>query len=65
MVEFGSVTDIHSCFPIRPGKSRKQISFFGTSDSLYNYYVEAVGCGEQEENRWIRRSRGFWALRLR
>jgi hypothetical protein len=46
--------------------TEKQILFFGTSDSLYNYYVEAMcfGCGHQEENKWIRRSPVFWALRL-
>jgi 5-methylcytosine-specific restriction endonuclease McrA len=53
-------------FPIRPGTPKKQIPFFGTSDSLYNYYLEAAcfGCGHQEENKWIRRSPVFWALRL-
>jgi hypothetical protein len=53
-------------FPIRPETPKKQIPFFGTSDSLYNYYVQAVcfGCGHQEENKWIRRSPVFWALRL-
>jgi hypothetical protein len=48
------------------GQNEKTYPFFGTSDSLYNCYGEAVcfGCGHQEENKWIRRSPGFWALRL-
>lgn len=55
--------NIHSRSRSDP-EHRKQIPFFGTSDSLYNYYLECFGCGHQEENIWIRRSPGFWALRL-
>jgi hypothetical protein len=45
----------------------KTLCFFGTSVSLYNCYEEAVcfRLRPQEENKWIRRSPRFWALRLR
>jgi hypothetical protein len=58
--------NIRSGLPMHARQNEKTIFFFGTSDTLYNYYVQAVcfGCGHQEENKWIRRSPGFWALRL-
>ena len=64
--ENNSGVNIHSRFRSDPEPQKKQIPIFGTSDSLYNYYLEAVrfGCGHQEENKWIRRSPVFWALRL-
>jgi hypothetical protein len=53
--------------PGAPAEKKRNQSFFGTRDSLTIYYAKAVccGCGQQEENTWIRKLPGFSALRLR
>jgi hypothetical protein len=51
--------------PGAPAEKNEKTVVLRNNRLTYNLCAEAVcfGCGQQEENRWIRKLPGFWAQR--